>query len=127
MTTDLSNISIHSEYDGIDEVVIGDGSGLSVSHVGSLSFASPNRVFHLHDTLCVPTIKKNLISVHHFAKHNNVYLEFHPSHFLVKDQITGVTLLKGECEDGVYPLPESMATISKKIVAYVHERTTTDG
>ncbi|KAF5471397.1 hypothetical protein F2P56_008203 [Juglans regia] len=27
MTTDLSNLSIHSEYDGTDEVVIGDGSG----------------------------------------------------------------------------------------------------
>ncbi|KAJ0007945.1 hypothetical protein Pint_29115 [Pistacia integerrima] len=27
MTTDLSNLSINSEYDGTDEVVIGDGSG----------------------------------------------------------------------------------------------------
>ncbi|KAF5451883.1 hypothetical protein F2P56_026943 [Juglans regia] len=36
MTIDLSNLSIHSEYDGTDEVVIGDGSGLPVSHVGSV-------------------------------------------------------------------------------------------
>ncbi|KAJ0051870.1 hypothetical protein Pint_02001 [Pistacia integerrima] len=69
MTTDLSNLSIHSEYDGTDEVVIGDGSG---------------------------------------SDH-------------------GETLLKGDCEDGVYPLPESLAKVSKKVVAYVHERTTTDG
>ncbi|KAF8393130.1 hypothetical protein HHK36_021371 [Tetracentron sinense] len=72
MTTDLSNLSIHSEYDGTDEVVIGDGSGLP-------------------------------------------------------DRITGATLLKGECEDGVYPLPETMATVSKPAIAYVHERTTADG
>ena len=52
MTTDLSNLLINSEYDGTDEVVIGDGSGLSVSHSGSLSLNSSNRVFHLHDTLC---------------------------------------------------------------------------
>ena len=60
MTTDLSNLSINYEYDGTDEVVIGDGSGLPVSHIGSLSLASSNRVFHLRDTLCVPTIQKNL-------------------------------------------------------------------
>jgi len=81
--------------------VIGDGSGLPVSHIGSLSIASPNRVFQLRNTLCVPTIQKNLISVHHFTKHNNVYIEFHPTYFLVKDRITGATLLKGDCEDGV--------------------------
>lgn len=61
MTTDLSNLSIHFEYDGTDEMVIGDELGLSVSRVGSLSFVSPNRVFHLCDTLCVLTIKKNYL------------------------------------------------------------------
>ena len=81
MTTDLSNLLINYEYDGTDEVVIGDGSGFPVSHIGSLSLASSNRVFHLRDTLFVPKIQKNLISVHHFTKHNNVYLEFHPSYF----------------------------------------------
>ena len=127
MTIDLSNLPINSEYDGTDEVVIGDGSGFPVSHIGSLSLALSNRVFHLCDTLCVPTIQKNLISVHHFTKHNNVYLEFHPTYFLVKDQITGVILLKDECEDGVYPFPEHLPPNFKNVVAYVHERTTPNG
>ena len=61
MITGLSNLSINSEYDGTDEVVIGDGSGLPVSHIGSLSLASSNRVFHLRDTLCVPTIQKKIL------------------------------------------------------------------
>lgn len=65
MTTDLSNLSIHFEYDGIDEVVIGNELGLLVSHIGSISFASPNCIFHLQDTLCVSTIKKYIISIHH--------------------------------------------------------------
>ena len=39
---DLQNLSIHSEYDDTDEVVLGDGSGLAVSHVGSLAIHSPN-------------------------------------------------------------------------------------
>jgi hypothetical protein len=127
MTTDLSNLMINSEYDGTDEVVIGDGSGLPVSHIGSLSLKSSNHVFHLRDTLCVPTIHKNLIYVHHFTKHNNVYIEFHPTYFLVKDRITGAILLKVDCEDGVYPFPEHLPSTKKNIVAYVHERTTPDG
>jgi hypothetical protein len=127
MTIDLSNLMINSEYDGTDEVVIGDGSGLPVSHIGSLSLQSSNHVFHLRDTLCVPTIHKNLIFVHHFTMYNNVYIEFHLTYFLVKDRITGVILLKGECEDGVYPFPEHLPSTKQNIIAYVHERTTPDG
>ena len=74
-----------------------------------------------------PQFKKNLISVHHFTKHNNLYLEFHLTYFLVKDRITGAILLKGECEDGVYPFPEHLRPNFKNAVAYVHERTTLDG
>ncbi|RVW15056.1 Retrovirus-related Pol polyprotein from transposon RE2 [Vitis vinifera] len=33
ITGDLQNLSIHSEYDGTDEVVLGDGSGLAISHI----------------------------------------------------------------------------------------------
>lgn len=61
MKTNLSNLSIHFEYDGTDEVVIIYKSGLPISHVDSLSFQSPNRVFHLRDTLCVPTIQKKIL------------------------------------------------------------------
>jgi len=123
----LTNLLVHSEYDGTDEVVIGDGSGLRVSHIGSLVFHSLTRAFQLKDTLCVPSIRKNLISVHHFTTQNNVFLEFHPFYFLVKDQITGAILFKGACENGVYPLPDSLVGSSSKIMANVHEGTTIDG
>jgi hypothetical protein len=123
----LSKLSVHSEYDGTDEVVIGDGSGLRVSHIGSLVFHSPTRTFHLKDTLCLPSTQKNLISVQHFTTQNNVFVEFHPLYFLVKDQITGAILLKGVCENGVYPFPDSLVDSSSKILANVHERTTIDG
>ena len=33
ITGDLSNLSIHSKYDGTNEVVLSDGSGLAVSHM----------------------------------------------------------------------------------------------
>jgi hypothetical protein len=77
ITDDLANLSIHSEYDGIDEVIVGDGSGLPVSHISSLLFQSPNRTFHLNDTLCVPNVQKNLISAHQFTRQNHVFVELH--------------------------------------------------
>ena len=56
ITGDLSNLSIHSEYDGTDEVILDDGLGLAVSHIGSLALHSPHRTFRLRDTLCVPNL-----------------------------------------------------------------------
>ena len=125
ITGDLSNLSVHSEYDGTDKVVLGDSSGLQVSHIGSLVLRSPNRIFKLHYTLSVPNLRKNLISVHHFTKQNHVFVELHPFHFLVKDQITGAPLLKGACNDDIYTFPGSIVTSLK--IANVLERTYIDG
>ena len=36
ITSDLTNLSIHNEYDGTDEIILGDGSGFTVSHIRSL-------------------------------------------------------------------------------------------
>lgn len=41
ITSDLANLSIHTEYDGTNEVVIGDGSSLSISHIGFRCFTHP--------------------------------------------------------------------------------------
>jgi hypothetical protein len=56
ITSDLANLSVHSEYDGIDEVVIRDGSSLQVTHVGSTTFPSFLKPFKLTNILCVPNI-----------------------------------------------------------------------
>ena len=124
ITSQVSNLQFHSEYDGTDEVIIGDGSGLPITHSGSLTLSFPNRKFQVEDTLCVPTINKNFISVHHFTKQNNVILEFHPTYFLVKDRRTGEILLQGPCENGVYPLPSLPVATP---IAFVHERTSVAG
>ena len=88
---------------------------------------SPTCTFHLNDTLCVPNIRKNLISVHHFTSQNNVFVEFHPLFFLVKDKITGTVLLKGACENDVYTLPNLLVQASPKMVVDVHEQTSING
>jgi hypothetical protein len=127
ITGDLNNLSIHSKYDGIDEVMLGDGSGLTVSHIRSLTLKSKHKNFILKDTLCVPDISKNLISVHHFTAQNNVFIEFYQSHFLVNDTNSGVILVKGACENGVYIFLNTLAAALFPIVANVHEKTSLDG
>lgn len=103
----MSKLSVHSEYDVTDEVIIGDGSGLAISHIGTINLRLPTRTATFNNTLHVHTIHKNLISVHEFTKTNNLVLEFHPFHFLVKDLTSGATLLHGECDNNIYFFPAS--------------------
>jgi hypothetical protein len=90
----LNQILIHSSFilffiffNKIKEVK----NWVMTTHIGSLALPTPNKTFHLHDTLCVPHIHKNLVSVHHFTKHNNVFLELQPFFFLMKDNHGGNT------------------------------------
>ncbi|RVW53564.1 Retrovirus-related Pol polyprotein from transposon RE2 [Vitis vinifera] len=41
VTTDLHNLALHSPFDGTDEIMISDGSGLPISHTGSTSLTTP--------------------------------------------------------------------------------------
>ncbi|GMI98183.1 hypothetical protein HRI_003487600 [Hibiscus trionum] len=40
ITTDLQNLSLHNPYTGSNEVMIGDGSGVPITHSGSTDRAS---------------------------------------------------------------------------------------
>ena len=37
ITNDLANLSLHHPYDGTEEIVIGDGTSISITHIGSLT------------------------------------------------------------------------------------------
>lgn len=105
-TPDLPRLSLGAHpYQGTEEVVIGDGSGLPISHYGSSLLFTPQLKFLLKNLLHTPTISKNLIFVHRFYVDNNVFIEFHPNFFLVKDQVTKATLLRGLVENDMYILP----------------------
>lgn len=81
---DLSNLSLHTLYSGSDDIMIGDGSSLRFTHTDSTSLNSSNTKFTLDNVLCVPNMKKNLISISQFCTSNNVSVEFIHSSFLVK-------------------------------------------
>ncbi|RVW86331.1 Retrovirus-related Pol polyprotein from transposon RE2 [Vitis vinifera] len=51
VTTDLNNLSLHAPYTGSYDVMIGDGTGLLISHTGSASLPSSTTTFTLNDVL----------------------------------------------------------------------------
>ena len=99
--------------------MIGDGSGLSITHTGSSSLQTTHNTFQLNNVLYVPAMKKNLISISQFCTSNNVSIEFLPTAFLVKDIHTGATLLQGQTKDGVYEWP-----VSPPLLAFSSIKTT---
>ena len=98
VTSQLSNLSLPQSYEGPDDIVIGDGSGLQITHIGSM-YLSP---FTLNDVLCVPSIHKNLIFVPKFFRSNKTSIEFFPSYFLVKDLRTRKPILQGKNKHDLY-------------------------
>ncbi|KAJ9568078.1 hypothetical protein OSB04_004044 [Centaurea solstitialis] len=104
ITNDLNALSLHSPYDGTDELVIGDGSSLTITHVGSLVIKFFNTSFILNNVLCVPSISKNIISISRLCIDNNILIEFFSFNFIIKDFQTKQILLRGTTSRGIYEL-----------------------
>ncbi|KAK0572541.1 hypothetical protein LWI29_033229 [Acer saccharum] len=107
MTSDLQNLSLHSEYGGTEDIMVGDGKTIPITHTGSTSLSTPTNTFHLKHVLCSPHISQNLVSVSQFCSHNNTSVEFFPDYFLVKDLTTGASLVRGRNEGNLYVWPLS--------------------
>ena len=91
--TDLNQLNLRQPYQGLDDIIIGDGTNLSITHSGSLTLPPSSRSFSLSGVLCVPSRQQNLISVSQFCNTKHSSVEFFPTHFLVKDLTTGAPLL----------------------------------
>lgn len=89
-----------------DQVLLGNGQGLSIFSIGGIHFTSPHQphtTLALNNLLLVRGITKNLMSVSHFAQDNPVYFEFHLDFSVVKSQATYEVLLWGTLgQDGLY-------------------------
>ncbi|WOH09741.1 hypothetical protein DCAR_0729199 [Daucus carota subsp. sativus] len=85
ITSDLANLSVHSEYYGTDDILVGNGNVIPITHTGRATISSSHNSFCLDNILCAPHISHNLLSVSKFCKTNNASIEFFPHYFLVKD------------------------------------------
>jgi hypothetical protein len=113
ITTQLNKMHTRDTYKGRDQVHDASGSGMTTAHVGHSLLHTPHHPLHLRNILRVPSASKNLLSAHKIALHNDAFIEFHPSFFLIKDQATKRTLFRGPCHGNLYPLIPTAAKNSK--------------
>lgn len=113
ITSELDKMSVRDKYQGKDRVQTVNSTGISISHISQIHIPTSNRFLKLQNILHIPSAHKNLISVHCLTSDNNVYLEFHPNYFFVKDRATKKLLLQGKCEKGLYPPITSSPNLSK--------------
>jgi len=104
ITGDLEKLTVRDRYHGSDQVHAANGSGMEIDHIGHSVLQSSNGKINLQNILHVPKADKSLISVNRLTRDNNVFIEFHPNHFSIKEQQTKKTVHSGRCERGLYPL-----------------------
>lgn len=85
-------------YNGDNTVQTANGYTLYISHIGDIKFGK----LHLKNTLLVPLITKNLISISKLTNDMDCHCDFSSSEFLVKDRKMGKILGKGSRRDGPY-------------------------
>ncbi|KAL4272355.1 hypothetical protein GQ457_13G014480 [Hibiscus cannabinus] len=101
-----------STYYGPGKLTIGNGVSLPISSVGNTVLNSPSRPLHLRNILHVPGITKNLISMSKISRDNDIFLEFHASSCLVREEGSGVVILTGSVVDGLYRFDSCLPLVS---------------
>lgn len=119
---DLSNLTLHYEYGGLNDIVLGDGKGLSITYIGCVNLFIPSstKIISLQNVLCVSSMQDNLIFVSKFCYWHNASIEFFPSYFQVKDLCTRALLLQGQNKDGVYEWMQPIFAFRNFLLAFCH-------
>jgi len=95
---------VRDKYHGNNKVHAANGAGMRINQIGRSFVRTPNQNLVLNNVLYVPEANKSLTSIHRLTSDNHAFIEYHPNYFLIKDQATKKTILRGECEGGLYPL-----------------------
>jgi hypothetical protein len=78
---------------------MGNGAGLQISHLGASTICTKEKLLHLNNILCVPSINKNLMSISQLTKDNNMIVKFTSSSCFMKDPLNHMILLHGTLHD----------------------------
>jgi hypothetical protein len=104
-------------------ITVGNGAQLLVTYRAQTLIPTANSYLHLNDVLVSPSLIKNLISVRHLNRDNNVSIEFDPSGFSIKDLPTRAEMLRCESSSDLYPLrlPHHQALTASSATSLWHQ------
>ena len=103
VAADDASMTVKSHYSGSGKLALGDGSQLSISHVGHFNIPG-SKPLKLRNILLVPSITKNLVRISKLTLENDVVIEFDSSCCYVKDKSSKAVLLHGMLKNGLYQL-----------------------
>ncbi|KAG8488797.1 hypothetical protein CXB51_016823 [Gossypium anomalum] len=98
-------------YLGKASLLMGDGTATMISSIGNSVLPMQSKLLCLTNVFCVPNIRKNLLSVSQFGTNNDMFFEFYPTYFVVKDAMTWEILLTGHIRDGLYQFSSPVMTV----------------
>lgn len=100
----LNHLSFPKPYNGHDQLTVGNGQNLPITHIGKSLIPSSNSALYLNNVLRVPSIASNLASVHKFCHDNKCWCYFDENLFSIQALATGKVLYQGKSEGKVYPI-----------------------
>lgn len=95
ITNDSSSLGNHVPYNGQNSILVGNGTKIHISSVGTTFLPVNNHSLVLKDVLHASRVASNLIYVHKLCKDNNIFVGFHSFFFYVKDTHMRKVLLRG--------------------------------
>jgi hypothetical protein len=97
----LSSLSLTSTN---SRIIVGNGTSLPITHIGSAAFPSTSRPLSLNNVLVSPHLRHNLVSVKTLTRDNSITVEFDALGFSVKDARTRMVLHRCESPGDLYPV-----------------------
>ncbi|KAL6314335.1 hypothetical protein AAG906_021044 [Vitis piasezkii] len=104
-TLNINILDTVTPFSGSDQVIVGNGKKLYISHLRTTKLPSSYSPLVLHQVYHTQKFSNNLISVTKLCYDNKVFVEFYATHFLAKDQVLERVFLQGQLDNGLYKDP----------------------
>ena len=106
ITNNVSHLQSSEPYIGNNQVIVGNGDFLPITHVGSVALQTPQGTLPLEDVLVCPDITKSLLSVSKLTSDYPCEITFDSESVLVKDKGTKQVITQGNRHKNLYILKD---------------------
>lgn len=106
ITNNSGQLQSSQPYLGNDQVIVGNGDFLPITHVGSIALQTPQGILPLNDVLICPAITKSLLSVSKLTSDYPCEFTFDCDSVYVKDKATKSVITQGQSLKDLYVLKD---------------------
>lgn len=107
ITNNAAQLSSSEPYMGNDQVMVGNGDFLPITHIGSIPLHTPQGILPLADVLVCPEITKSLLSVSKLTADFPCEITFDSDSVFIKDKATKQVITQGKRHKDLYMLKDA--------------------